>query len=795
MLYNIHYEVCSLLFLTVLLVHFLVKRNIRSFNNRFFMIFIACGMLDLILDIASSVMISFHYMFREWQLQLVVGGLFVFQLVIPYMLYLYVLNLCNRLKAQYKKSVLLNTIPFFLMAFLVLTNVHSGLLFYFGDENVYVHGSLYYSVYIYGIYYVFLALANTFLYRKQMKKKDIVVVWEFTIIGAMAIAVQMFYNYLVVTGVGIALGITVLMLTINNPHDVTDSLTGLLGMSGLRAMLSENRQKKRKYQLIAVALDGLSRINYAFGVEQGDQVLVEVSKSITEVLNREQVFRFVGDRFIAVTYDERSYEKVLDSLKSFLGAAVEINGIEVGISACVCGFKHVEEYGDESEIIAFVDYSISKAKKMGAGTLLETDEQIMADFRRYRELEEFLYTEEKRDCLEVYYQPIYSVHEKRFVTVEALARLTHPQLGPISPAEFIAVAEHCGQIAEIGKIQFEKICSFFADNEHVLKSIEHVKVNLSPAELMNEHLSNELLSIMKRYDLSPSIFQFEITETIATMYKQSLYSAIDGLKRAGCGLCLDDFGSGYANLDAVMKLPFDVVKIDSSMLYGTDENEDAAVLYQNVFHIMSELGFTVVAEGAETKSQVDKLVNWGVDLIQGYYLSKPVCEDELVQIIGKQFELITSVVDTEDDLLFDISALDLKVKSEVLDTDLFEFYRFVDLDTMQVCSSTCGEMTSSKCYEIWGRTSPCDNCISKRLKGDVTKLVKFEHLGSKVLLVLSVKYPTDGRDMALELVCDVTKSFETGEAFAHGTFSQVMGTIRKLNRLAGNRDEVLDSVE
>ena len=412
MLYNIHYEVCSLLFLTVLLVHFLVKRNIRSFNNRFFMIFIACGMLDLILDIASSVMISFHYMFREWQLQLVVGGLFVFQLVIPYMLYLYVLNLCNRLKAQYKKSVLLNTIPFFLMAFLVLTNVHSGLLFYFGDENVYVHGSLYYSVYIYGLYYVFLALANTFLYRKQMKKNDIVVVWEFTIIGAMAIAVQMFYNYLVVTGVGIALGITVLMLTINNPHDVTDSLTGLLGMSGLRAMLSENRQKKRKYQLIAVALDGLSRINYAFGVEQGDQVLVEVSKSITEVLNREQVFRFVGDRFIAVTYDERSYEKVLDSLKSFLGAAVEINGIEVGISACVCGFKHVEEYGDESEIIAFVDYSISKAKKMGAGALLETDEQIMADFRRYRELEEFLYTEEKRDCLEVYYQPIYSVHEK-----------------------------------------------------------------------------------------------------------------------------------------------------------------------------------------------------------------------------------------------------------------------------------------------------------------------------------------------------------------------------------------------
>ena len=83
----------------------------------------------------------------------------------------------------------------------------------------------------------------------------------------------------------------------------------------------------------------------------------------------------------------------------------------MGISACVCGFKHVEEYGDESEIIAFVDYSISKAKKMGAGTLLETDEQIMADFRRYRELEEFLYTEEKRDCLEVYYQPIYSVHE------------------------------------------------------------------------------------------------------------------------------------------------------------------------------------------------------------------------------------------------------------------------------------------------------------------------------------------------------------------------------------------------
>ena len=189
-----------------------------------------------------------------------------------------------------------------------------------------------------------------------------------------------------------------------------------------------------------------------------------------------------------------------------------------------------------------------------------------------------------------------------------------------------------GLIAQIGLLQLRRVCRFIKDNEHIMDSIRNVKFNLSPSELLKPGHSQVLIDIIKEFGLSPAYFQFEITETVATEYSESFCKAVEDFQNAGIGLCLDDFGSGYANLSAVLKLPFDVVKMDRSLLTGITCDEQAANFYRSIVMVMQNMGYMIVAEGAETEEEVNLLRSWGVDMVQGYYFSRPLPEKELLKL-------------------------------------------------------------------------------------------------------------------------------------------------------------------
>ena len=159
------------------------------------------------------------------------------------------------------------------------------------------------------------------------------------------------------------------------------------------------------------------------------------------------------------------------------------------------------------------------------------------------------------------------------------------------------------------------------------------KINLSPQELAEPEYCEKLLDIIRENGLPMTLFQFELTENTATEYSKELDGCIQKLRRAGVGLCLDDFGSGYANLNAVMRLPFSVIKLDRSLLTGICEDGSVSVFYQNMVFILNQLGYSVIAGGVEKRQEVDLLSLWGVDLIQGYYFSEPLPPDQLLELL------------------------------------------------------------------------------------------------------------------------------------------------------------------
>ena len=249
-----------------------------------------------------------------------------------------------------------------------------------------------------------------------------------------------------------------------------------------------------------------------------------------------------------------------------------------------------------------------------------------------KEVEGFLEKAIQEDLFEVWYQPVYGLKEGRFVTMEALSRLKHPVFGWIPPDLFIMIAVQNGMIQRIMPLQLHRICKFIKKNPYFLTRLESIKVNLSPGELAETGYCEELLAIIKSYGLPCSWFQFEITETTVTRYTQTLRESVRSFQKEGVKLCLDDFGSGYADLNAAINLPFSVIKLDRSLLQGICEKPADALFYKNIASILKDMGYKVLAEGAEKKEEVELLRKWNVDMIQGYYFSHPLPPEKLVKL-------------------------------------------------------------------------------------------------------------------------------------------------------------------
>ena len=184
--------------------------------------------------------------------------------------------------------------------------------------------------------------------------------------------------------------------------------------------------------------------------------------------------------------------------------------------------------------------------------------------------------------------------------------------------------------------QIRKICRFLQTHAVELSGIETIKINLSPVELVKEGYCEQLIEIIRSYDIPMEMFQFEVTETDATEYTKELEHCIEILQKNGIRLCLDDFGSGYANLSNILQLPFSVVKMDRSLLQGICENETSAIFYHSMIDILHSIGYQIVSEGVETEKEAELLADWNVDMIQGYYYAKPQSAESVLMELNSR---------------------------------------------------------------------------------------------------------------------------------------------------------------
>ena len=629
---NLHYLIAGMAVLLVVLWQYSHQRQMDDRNSLMFRRLLTVVSLDVLTELVSTCFILYApYSFGVGRM-LSNTVFYLFQAILPLMLLYYVCTLCSS-RVISTGTVLRMGIPTIALVFIILTNPFTEKLFYF-DSTGYCYGPWYLLLYISALLHIAAAAIFVAVHRDAVSRRNLTALLAVFLLAAFGIAAQAVNPAVLMTGFGLSLSILAMYLTINNPCACMDSLTGLNDKQYLLRRMNELTDAHKAFHIITVYAYQLDHMNKVSGVQSGDEFLRRAAEHMQEIVGR-NVFRVTGKRFLLLTFSLREYEACLTSLRQVFHTQPD-DAQAAPSPVILCGVVGAEKLGTGGLVLDYAEYLESLAARSGGTEVIQNDRKNRDSFYYNKQVEQFLHRAIDEDLFEVYYQPVYSLHQQRFVTLEALSRLRHPTLGWISPDIFIRLAEKNRLISQITELQLRRVCRFLRENPALRASIANVKINLSPLDLIHSDGGSHLIRILDEYGLPYSCFQFEITETVATEYSVSLTRVAESFQAAGIGLCLDDFGSGYANLNTVMQLPFSVIKLDRSLLFHICTDKNAALFYQSIVSAFCRLGYRIIAEGVETQEEMELLRSWNVDMIQGYYFSRPLPPGDLLRLLTEE---------------------------------------------------------------------------------------------------------------------------------------------------------------
>lgn len=633
MTYNMDFLIAAMVILLLILWYFWGQKRAENLNNQVFFFWTVLGIMDVTAELISTYYITSGRGKFGIMALLTTTVFYLLQALLPYTWICYIQTLHEK-KIISPKKMLLSGVPTFCLISVILTNPFTEKLFYFDLSAGYIKGPWYMLMYYSALGHFVAAFILILIWKEELGSRKVKILLEILIIVVGGVVIQLLYHPLLTTGFGMCLGILALFITINNPYANTDSLTGLYNHLYLTKKGNELIAAGKSFHIITIYLYQLKHVNKIAGIEGGDYILQSTAKKLSDLCGK-KIFRITGKRFLILASSLEEYEHYLSQLKRMFDVNIKM-GVEeknLTIPIIISGIINAEKLSDCNSVLEYAEYLESLSTQNGLTEVIQDDRQTMNGFLYNKRVEQYLHTAINEDLFEIYYQPVYSTRENRFITLEALSRLHHPELGWIAPDVFIQIAEKNHMIEQITDLQFHRVCRFLNENGRLMKQLLNVKVNLSSLDLMRNDCSGHFIRIMDKYGIPHEWIQFEITETVATEYNASLGIIVEEFLNAGIRLCLDDFGSGYANLNTVMKLPFSTIKLDRSLLYEICHDNTRAMFYQSIVETFHKMNYHIVSEGVETKEEVELISGWGVDMIQGYYFSKPLPETELLRIM------------------------------------------------------------------------------------------------------------------------------------------------------------------
>ena len=425
----------------------------------------------------------------------------------------------------------------------------------------------------------------------------------------------------------------------------TDPLTGLANRAlftrQLATLIEGCAQQGRRGALLLIDLDRFKEVNDSLGHAAGDKLLVQVAAALRQELGpRAFIARLGGDEFAVLAEGYGMSDVALTELANRLivklSVPVDLTEGEACVGATI-GIARLPEHGATAETAARnADLALYMAKEAGRGRA-QLFEPVYAQAVDQRlDLGRHLRHAVEAGTLEAHYQPQLDLRTGRVTGFEALLRWTHPERGPISPAEFIPIAESSGLIVDLGLWVLREACRQGRIWLDAGLPPRAVSVNVSPAQIWNVDFETAVSAVLAETGFPAKLLCLELTENLFVDHtEQRISRTLTALSDLGVRLALDDFGSGYSSLGYLTRLPFDCLKVDRAFVDGISTAPEKRKLLGGIIALSHGLGMTVVAEGAELPAEVDVLGGLDCDQVQGFVFSPPVAADKATQVAAR----------------------------------------------------------------------------------------------------------------------------------------------------------------
>lgn len=420
-----------------------------------------------------------------------------------------------------------------------------------------------------------------------------------------------------------------------------DSLTNLPNRETFNALLREAidsaQRHDHRFAVLFIDLDRFKVINDSLGHEAGDLLLLEVAERLRNALRESDVVaRLGGDEFVVILDrcgEIDDVQRISTALLAVLGKPMELAGHECHTTASIGIAMYPANGADAQTLTKNADMAMYLAKEDGKNGYRFFSKEVKTQSIERLSLESALRRALEREQFSLNYQPKVDMETGQITGVEALLRWNHPDLGNVSPAQFIPLAEETGLIVPIGRWVLNEACAqAMAWQRHGLLPLS-MAVNLSPRQFADEHLLQDVDEALAASGMSPVLLQLEVTESMMMRNVGRALKVLDAIQSRGIRLAIDDFGTGYSSMSLMKHFPIDTIKIDRSFVRDLPQDAEDQAIAQAIISMGKALGMTVVAEGVENAEQEAFLRTHGCDEMQGFLIAKPLPAKQMAELL------------------------------------------------------------------------------------------------------------------------------------------------------------------
>ncbi len=514
--------------------------------------------------------------------------------------------------------------------------------FYFDGNGKYTHGFGMPILYLISETYIILAIVNTLVNKKKYQKKQKFIILYYTISATLTIIIQFFNPRLLITGFTSAVTFITAYFILLNPMEFMNASRNLYNLDAFNKVINLKKERANRFSIVTIYLPEALIMKTKFGAKDFHNIIDQYFKYVKHACPKIKIYKISASHYAFFCKNETEAYAHIDKIRNEPKDIFMNDSMNDRISVTV-NFLLFEDFSDFMKLFGkentenfFAEFILyTRDRNLTVKAITPVTSLILNDYKRQIEINNCVKEAIKNKSFEIFMQPIYNIHERKFTGAEALIRLKGEDGKYISPLEFIPRAEKNGNIVSIGAIVIEKTFDFINKGKLSERGIKKVNINVSPMQFAQLDFATKLVNEMQNKNIPAQMVRLEITESSTVIDSIHLSQMMNELTTIGIDFALDDFGIGYSNTSRLLDFPFSEIKFDKSLIDSCQSKQGYSLLkYLSI--MFKENDKIILAEGVETKETMDIINTMNCDLIQGFYFARPMCFDDFIKFIDEK---------------------------------------------------------------------------------------------------------------------------------------------------------------